>query len=222
MKTVFLIERSTDVFHTVRSYLKDGSLPFAAFQTPDEAVRSDELPALVILFGNNSLQEIRDDINIVKNKAAFARAPKILILPFESSVTDLECKTLDVQAILSIPVQRLQFQALLSKYLSRAPRRVFRILVSIQQEGSNLRYSGISTDFSESGMAFECVAEFQTGERLLIGFVNPRSRSRLSLKAEVVRRAPTPAGSSIFYGVTFRQMSSEETRQLDQFISGGS
>jgi len=56
MKTVFLIERSTDVFHTVRSYLKEGSLPFAAFQTPDEAVRSDELPARIILFGNKVIR----------------------------------------------------------------------------------------------------------------------------------------------------------------------
>ncbi len=222
MKTVFLIERSIDVFQTVKSYLREGSLPFASFQTPDEAVRSDEFPALVILFCSDGLQEIRDDIGIVKNHAAFSRVPRILILPFESSVTDEECRTLDVQAILSIPVQRLQFQTLVSKFLNRAPRRVFRILVSVQQEGSNLRYSGISIDFSESGMAFECVAEFQNGEHLLVSFVNPRNRNRFSLKAKVIRRTSTPAGSSIFYGVGFRQMSSDETRDLGQFISGGS
>ena len=88
--------------------------------------------------------------------------------------------------------------------------------------GSNLRYSGISIDISESGMAFECVAEFQAGEQLLIRFVNPRSRSRFSLKAEVIRRTSTPAGSSIFSGVTFKQMSPDAIRELDHFISGGS
>ena len=221
MKTVFLIERSTDVFHTVKSYLKEESLPFVSFQTPEEAVLSDELPALIILFGSNSLQEIGDDIGIVKNTPAFIRIPKILVLPLASSVTDLQCKMLDVQAIVSIPVQRLQFQTLLSKFLNRAPRRVFRILVSIQQEGSNLRYSGISIDFSESGMAFECAAEFQTNEPLLVSFVNPRTRNRFTLKAAVIRRTATPAGSSIFYGVSFRQMSSDEIRELSQFISGG-
>jgi hypothetical protein len=64
MKTVFLIERSADVFHTVNSYLKEGSLSFLSFQTPDKAVRSEELPARIILFGSNSLQEIRDDIGM--------------------------------------------------------------------------------------------------------------------------------------------------------------
>ena len=222
MKNIFLIERTTDVFQTVKSYLKDDTLPFTSFQTPDEAVQSDELPTLIILFGSNSFHEIRDDISIVKNNPAFTRIPIMLILPFGSSITEVQCKPLDLQAILSIPVQRLQFQTLVSKFLNRAPRRVFRILVSIQQDGSKLRYSGISIDFSESGMAFECDSEFRIGEKLLMSFVNPHNRSRFSLKAEVVRKTSTPTGSSNFYGVTFRHMSSAEIRELDQFISGGS
>jgi len=222
MKTIFLILRSPDVFHTVEYYLKEGSLSYTSFQTPDEAVLAEGLPALIILFGSNNLQEIRDDVGILKNNPAFTRIPKMLILPFESSVTEAQCRPLDVQAILSIPVQKLQFQTFVSKFLNRAPRRVFRILVSIQQDGSNVRYSGISIDFSESGMAFECVTEFQVGENLLLSFVNPRTRSRFSLKTEVVRKTSTPTGSSVFYGVMFRQLSSKEIHELTAFISGAS
>jgi hypothetical protein len=222
MKNIFLIERSPDVFHTVEYYLKEGSLSYTSFQTPDEAVMAEGLPALIILFGSNNLQEIRDDVGILKNNPAFARIPKMLILPFESSITEAQCKPLDVQAILSIPVQKLQFQTLVSKFLNRAPRRVFRILVSIQQDGSNVRYSGISIDFSESGMAFECVTEFQVGENLLLSFVNPRTRSRFSLKTEVIRKTSTPTGSSVFYGVMFRQLSSKEIHELTAFITGAS
>jgi len=222
MKTIFLIERSPDVFHTVEYYIKEGGLSYTSFRAPDEAVMAEGLPALIILFGSNNLQEIRDDIGILKNNPAFARIHKMLILPFTSSVTEAQCKPLDVQAILSIPVQKLQFQTLVSKFLNRAPRRVFRILVSIQQDGSNVRYSGISIDFSESGMAFECVTEFQVGEYLLLSFVNPRTRSRFSLKTEVVRKTSTPTGSSVFYGVMFRQLSSKEIRELNAFITGAS
>lgn len=222
MKKIFLVERSPDVFHTVEYYLKEGSLSYTSFRTPDEAVVVNELPALIILFGSNNLQVIRDDIGVLKNNPAFARIPKMLILPFESSVTEAQCKPFDIQAILSIPVQKLQFQTLVSKFLNRAPRRVFRILVSIQQDGSNVRYSGISIDFSESGMAFECVTEFQVGENLLLSFVNPRTRSRFSLKTEVVRKTSTPTGSSVFYGVMFRQLSSKEIHELNAFISGAS
>ena len=125
MKTVFLIERSTDVFHTVKSYLKEERLPFVSFQTPDEAAWADEVPALIILFGNNSLQEIRDDIGMVKNKTSFARAPKILVLPLGSSFTDLQCKMFDVQAILSIPVQKLQFQSVIAKFSTGLPAALF-------------------------------------------------------------------------------------------------
>ena len=220
MKNIFLIERSPDMFHNVEYYLKESSLSYTSFATPDEAVLCDEPPALIILFGVDNFQEITEDIGILKNNPAFARIPKMLILPFESSVTEAQCKPLDVQAIVSIPVQKLQFQTLVSKFLNRSPRRVFRILVTIQQDASKVRYSGISIDFSESGMAFECVTEFQVGEKLLVSFVNPRNRSRFSLKAEVARRTSTPTGSSIFYGVMFRHLSSKESHDLDSFISG--
>jgi len=33
MKTVFLRERSIDVYHTVKSYSKEGTLPFVSLQT---------------------------------------------------------------------------------------------------------------------------------------------------------------------------------------------
>ncbi len=222
MKKIFLIERSADVFHTVKSYLKENNLPFLSFPTPGDAVQSDDLPSLIVLFASNNFQEIRSDIGVTKGNPAFVRIPKMLILPFDSSIAEAECRTLDVQAVFSIPVDRVKFQTLVSRFLQRAPRRVFRILVSLQQDGSKIRYSGISIDFSESGMAFECVSDFPVGENLMVSFVNPRNRKRFTLRAEVVRRTSTPTGSAVFYGVMFKQMSAEDTRDIDEFIAGGS
>ena len=221
MKKVFVIERSADVFNTVKHYLKEDNLPYCAFETVREALLSPDMPALIILFGNDSFQEIRADIADLKDSPSFVKIPKILILPFNATITQGECRSLDVQETFFIPVDKLKFQTAISKFLRRAPRRVFRILVNVQQDGSNLRYSGISMDFSESGMAFECVSDFPIGEKLQVSFVNPKNRSRFSLKSEVVRKTSTPTGSSVFYGVTFRHMSDKETLDLTQFISGG-
>ncbi len=221
MKKVFVIERSADVFNTVKHYLSEDNLPYISFQNVGEALISPDLPALIILFGNNSFQEIRQDIAEIKNNPSFVKIPKILILPFNSNITQGECRNLDLQETFFIPVEKLRFQTAMSKFLLRSPRRVFRILVNVQQDGSNLRYSGISMDFSESGMAFECVSDFPIGEKLQVSFVNPKNRNRFSLKSEVVRKTATPTGSSVFYGVTFRQMSEKETQDITQFISGG-
>jgi len=228
MKKVFVIERFEDVFTTVRHYLfntvkhylnKD-SLPYISFQNVREALLSPDLPSLIILFGNDSFREIRMDIADLKDNPLFVNIPKILILPFNTTVTREECRSLDLQATFFIPVENLKFQTALSNFLLRSPRRVFRIVVNVQPDGSNLRYSGISTDVSESGMAFKCVSDFPIGEKLQVSFVKPKNRSRLSLKSEVVRKTSTPTGGSVFYGVTFRQVSEKETRDITHFITG--
>jgi hypothetical protein len=220
MEKIFLIERSPDVFRKVQSYLEENSLPFVSFQTIDKAVHSDDFPLIIILFGSKSSQEIRQDLSVLKNKSSYVRIPKILILPLDSTITEEECRSLGAQEVFSIPVERLKFQTVVSNFLMRAPRRVFRILVTVQKEGSNIRYSGSSIDFSESGMAFESTGDFAVGERIFVSFVNPRSRNRFLLKAEVVRRTATPTGTAFFYGVGFREMSEKETRDLSEFISG--
>ncbi|MBI5073813.1 MAG: PilZ domain-containing protein [Nitrospirae bacterium] len=221
MKKIFVIERSADVFNTVKHYLKEDNLLYISFENVREALLSPDMPALIVLFGSDSFQEIRADIADLKDNPSFVKVPKILILPFNATITQGECRSLDVQETFFIPVEKLKFQTAISKFLLRSPRRVFRILVNVQQDGSNLRYSGISMDFSESGMAFECVSDFPVGEKLQVSFVNPKNRSRFSLKSEVVRKTSTPTGSSVFYGVTFRQLSEKEAQDLTQFISGG-
>jgi len=222
MKRVFVIERSADVLNTVKHYLKEDNLDYLSFQNVGEALTSPDLPALIILFGTDNFQEIRQDIAELKYNPAFVKIPKILILPFNSNLTEAACRNLDLQETFSIPVAKLKFQTAMSKFLLRSPRRVFRILVSVQQNGSKLHYSGISMDFSESGMAFECVSDFPIGEELKVSFVNPKNRSRFSLASEVARKTSTPTGSSIFYGVTFSRLSEKDMQDLSNFISGGS
>lgn len=222
MKKVFVIERSADVFNTVKHYLREENLPYVSFQNVREALVSPDLPTLIVLFGNDSFQEIHADIADLKDNPLFVKIPKLLVLPFNATITQGDCRRLDVQEIFFIPVEKLKFKTAMSKFLLRSPRRVFRILVSVQQYGSNLRYSGISMDFSESGMAFECVSDFPIGEKLQVSFVNPKNRSRFLFKSEVVRKTSTPTGSSVFYGVTFRQMSEKDMQDLSNFISGSS
>jgi len=220
MKQVFLIERSPDVLNTVKSHLRKNGLSFLSFQSVEEAGLSEHLPVLIVLFGTDNLEEMRQDLGILKNNPSYFRIPKILVLPLHSSITDTACEGLDVQGLFTTPVEQLRFQALVSKFLGQAPRRVFRILVTVQQGTSTIRHSGISVDFSQSGMAFECVHDFPMGEKLIVSFVNPRSMTRFSLKAEVARKKSIPISKTALYGVAFSKLSEKEAGDLAAFISG--
>jgi|GEM_PF-6312345 len=221
-KKVFMIERSPDVFQGVATCLQEEDIDFASFPTPEEAAGSKEPSALIVLFGGNDISVIRNDLETIKTHPAFARLPKVLVLPFNSEVSQAGLRQLDLQEIFYTPVEKLKFKTVLSSYLHRSPRRVFRILVSITEDGSKVRYSGLSMDFSDSGMAFESTADFPVRKDLMISFVNPRNRQRISLKSEVVRKTASPLGDKAFYGVMFKQMSGKDTLELKGFISGSS
>lgn len=218
MKNVFLIEKSPDVFRAVKSHLEESDIQYVKFSSLDDALQSKEAPALIILFTTDSYEDIKHDIDALKNNAAFSRTSRILVLPFNTSVIESKIRDLDIQALFQIPVERLKFLTSLAQLLRRGPRRVFRILITLQPEGSNIRYSGISIDFSESGMAFESSSDFQPGDLLQVHFVNPRNRKRFLLKASVIRRVSTE--STIFYGVKFIEMNEQNVKELLDFITG--
>lgn len=222
MKKVFIIESSADVLNTVKHYLKESNLEYVVFQSVQKALLSPDLPEIIILIGSNNFSEIEQDLFQIKKNQSCVRVPIILILPLNTTVDQDKNRGLDVQETFCIPVEKLKFQAAVSKFLMQAPRRIFRIIITILLSNSKIRYSGVSIDFSESGMAFECTSDFPVGELLHISFVNPKNRNRIALDAEVMRKAPTPSGNSVFYGVMFRGMSGKDTQDLSNFISGSS
>ena len=67
------------------------------------------------------------------------RVPKILILPFNTTVDQDKSRGLDIQETFSIPVEKLKFQAIISRFLMQAPSRIFRIILIIILSGSNIR-----------------------------------------------------------------------------------
>ncbi len=127
---------------------------------------------------------------------------------------------IDGQSSFYMPVDKLKFISVVAKCLERSPRRIFRILVTVQPENSNLRYSGTSIDFSETGMAFECTSDFDLGQKIIVNFVHPRTRRRFILNSVIARRASTQPGFTSFYGVMFSEMLGQDVEELMKFITG--
>lgn len=220
MKKIFLIGTFPDGLKTIRSYLSDINVNYLEFSSVRDAVESGRVPSLVVLLADKIVENFNKDVDSLKNNPSFSRIPRIYIFPLQMSGILPDSRIIDGQSSFQMPVDKLKFLSSVSTFLKRPPRRVFRILITIIPKESNLRYSGISMDFSETGMAFESISDFLKGDKIKINFVNPRNRKRFLLNAEVIRKASTQPGSTTFYGVMFIDMTNKDAKELMDFISG--
>lgn len=220
MKKVHVIGAFIEGLTTIKLYLSELNIFFSEFKTAAEAIQSGEVPDLLIFFTDRNSQNTQQDIDFLKNSPSFARVPRIFILPYLAQTEANSSDIIDGQCTFQLPVDKLKFLSVVSTFLKRAQRRVFRIVITLQPEGSNIRYSGLSMDFSKTGMAFECISDLPVGDLVKVQFVNPRSRNRFLLKAEIVRKASTQADGTTFYGVRFIDLSIKDTIELTNFITG--
>ncbi len=220
MKKIHIIETVKDGLRTIKPYLADAHMNYAEYSSVPDSINSGEAPALLILLVDKNPEQAARDMEAVKMNSSFSMVPRLMVLPFNIEGRFPNEEIIDYQSTFQLPVDRGRFISVVSKLLRRSPRRVFRILISLQTEESNVRYSGISVDFSETGIAFESSADFSKGQIITVNFVNPKNRKRFSLKAEVIRRASTQPGGTSFYGVGFRDMTEKDILELKKFLLG--
>lgn len=220
MKTACLVETAPKGLDAVKSYLSDMNAGVEAFASVDQAVRSGIRADLVVLLADRNPETYRADILRMRTDPEFSKIPRISILPFHFTMHRTASGIMEGEQEFFMPVDKLAFLSAAAQALKIPQRRKFRIVISIQPAEGSLKYSGISVDFSESGMSFETTTDFNPDQLLIISFVNPRIRTRLSLKASVVRRALTQSATSTFYGVRFVGLTEEDSSALKDFISG--
>lgn len=220
MKTICLIETAPDGLNTVKSYLSEMNTRFLMFGTVDEAVRSGASADLVVLLGRKDLPTYKTDIFKIKSDSTLSKIPRISVLPFHFTMHRSHAGIMEGEQEFFMPVDKLGFLSSAARSLNIPQRRKFKIVVSIIPDEGTLKYSGFSVDFSETGMSFETSAVLIPGQSVAVSFVNPKNRTRLTLKAEVIRRALTETATATFYGIRFRDLSEQDTDNLKKFISG--
>ena len=224
MKIIYLIETFPDGLKVVKSYLSDINAKCKEFSSVDDALLQAKIavagPSLVVLLADKSLNNFQKDIASLKNSSFYSIIPRVSIIPGEITGIMSNIPLLNDEHLFHMPVDKLKFLASLAKLMNLPQRRTFKIIISIQPESGNLKYSGLSIDFSETGMAFESDSELGIGNKINVSFVNPRNRNRFLLKAEIVRRVPVQSSNRFFYGVKFIEMKKDETKNLSEFITG--
>ncbi len=224
MKIIYLIETFPDGLKTVKSHLSDINAKFTEFSSVAAALHQAkiavEAPSLVVLLADKSLNNFQKDITSLKNSFFYSNIPRVSIIPGEMTGIMSSIPVLNDEHVFHMPVDKLKFLSSLAKLMNLPQRRTFKIIISIQPESGNLKYSGVSIDFSETGMAFESDFGMDLGNKINVSFVNPRNRNRMLLKAEIVRRVPVKSSNRIFYGVRFIGMNKDEMKNLSDFITG--
>jgi len=217
MELFFLIEPSPGGLKEIRSILAERGSRCQVFNSVGEALKSRESATIVVLLADR--RNYRSDLISLKIHPSTARVPRISVFP-EGAFRDGEEPDPGGETIFRLPVDREVFLDRVASMQKRSMRRVFEIVVNIKPASGNIKYVGKSLDFSRSGMAFECGADFSSGERLSVSFVDPRNRKRFLLGAEVVRKQVKLVSGTALYGVRFVEIGEQDVSDLMNFIGG--
>lgn len=209
-KEIYLIEPNPDCLRTVKSYLSDINARYSVFQNPGDMTKANVRPDLLVVFAG------RENAEMIKLMPDLPDIPSILI---SANGFRLDEKShYRPRFVFRSPVAKQAFLIKVAECLGIPPRRVFRIVLTITEEISKVRYLGFAKDFSENGMSFEVLADFPKDHNLSVRFVDPKNKKTFSLKGKVARKSEIGRGM-FFYGLKFSDLMREDVDSLKIFIS---
>jgi|GEM_PF-6370171 len=219
MKRFHLIETAKNGLKTVQSYLNDMNASVSIFGSARDAVSSGTVPDMVVLLAPNDESMYREAVKVLSSDRLYGRAPRIAVLPLGLSMRRRSASVIEGESEFPLPLDREKFLSAAASCLKISQRRMLQIIITLYAADSNLQLSGLSTDFSETGMGFESRHEFSTGERVRIAFVNPRTKSRLLISAEIARKLPTKFADKFQYGAKYTDLQEDQLSEIRQLIA---
>ena len=218
MKLFHLIETVPNRLRTAISFFQEMSAESRVFASVREAFAASEVPDMVVFLAPKDEAQYKADIRALSGSSLYGSVPRINILPLALALHRKTAVMIGGETEFTLPLDRQKFLAEVTGRLDIPQRRKFRIIISIQIPDSNIQFSGVSLDFSETGMGFESRAAFDVHQRVSISFVNPKTRVRLRLQAVVVRKASAAAADNFVYGARFMDLSGTDAKELKKFI----
>ena len=219
-KKIHLIETYPDGLRKIKSYLSEMNGNYSQFSSIGGSIESGETPELFILLADRNLDFFARDLDTLKDNSALSGVPRILLFSYSAPETFRVPNVVGFQTSYVMPVDKLPFLSTVAEFLKIPHRRIFEILVTIQPEGSNIKYSGVSVDFSETGIAFKCASELPAGQKITLTFIDPALRKRLLFNAEIMRLTKIDRGKTFFYGARFVNLTRQGLKELKLFITG--
>lgn len=220
MKRFHLIETTPNGLRTVKTFFEAMNADYRVFSSVDDALNSGKVPDMVVLLAQKVEGDYRKDVDMLLSDRVYGKVPRVAVLPISLSMKRKTAAVIEGEAEFPLPVDKLKFLSSVAKCLDIPQRRTFQIIISIVVPDSNLQYSGMSIDFSETGMGFESRADFSVGQSVKTSFVDPRTKTRLLLQGEIARKVPTASADKFLYGIRFVDMQTQDSEELRRFITG--
>ncbi len=219
MKHFHLIETIPNGLRTVRTFFEAMNADYKVFSSVDDALNSAEVPDMVVLLARKEEGDYKRDIGMILLDRVYGKIPRVAVLPISLSMKRKTASVVEGEAEFPLPVDKDKFLAAVAACLDISQRRACQIIITIVTPDSNLQYSGMSMDFSETGMGFESRAGFAIGQRVRTSFVNPGTKNRLQLTGEVARKVPAASADKFLYGIRFLDMQVQEAEELRRLIT---
>jgi len=219
MKHFHLIETTPNGLRTVKTYFEDMNADYRVFCSVEEALNSAKVPDMVVLLAQKEEGDYRKDISMLLSDRVYGKVPRVAVLPLSLSMKRKTTVVIEGEAEFPLPVDKHKFLTVVAKCLDIPQRRACQIIITIVTPDSNLQYSGMSMDFSETGMGFESRADFSVGQCVKASFVNPGTKNRLSLQGEVARKVPAASADKFLYGIRFIDMQLQDSEELRRLIA---
>ncbi|MBI5073767.1 MAG: PilZ domain-containing protein [Nitrospirae bacterium] len=220
MKYFHLIETTPNGLKTVKTLFEAMNADCRVFNSVEDALGSGKMPDMVILLAQREEEGYRKDVRMLSLNSSYGKVPRVAVLPISLSMKRKTAAVIEGEAEFPLPVDKEKFLSAIAACLNISQRRICQIIITIVASASNLQYSGISMDFSETGMGFESRADFSIGQGIKTSFVNPGTKIRLLLQGEVARKVPTTSADRFLYGIRFVDMQKQEAEELRRFIAG--
>lgn len=220
MKHFHLIETIPNGLRTVKTFFEDMNADYKVFSSVTGALSGTEVPDMVVLLAQKDEEDYRRDIDMLLSARVYGKVPRVAVLPISLAMKRKSASVIDGEVEFPLPVDKVKFLSEVASCLDIPQRRAFQIIITIVTPESNLQYSGMSIDFSETGMGFESRTDFAVGQGVKTSFVTPGTKTRLSLQGTVARKMPAAAADKFLYGIRFVDMQQQDFGELRRFITG--
>lgn len=220
MKHFHLIETAPNGLRTVKTYFEAMNADCRVFSSVVDALNSGEVPDMVVLLAQREEEGYKKDIGMLFLNRIYGKVPRVVVLPISLSMKRKAAAVIEGEAEFPLPVDKVKFLSAVAACLDIPQRRSFQIIITIVASDTHLQFSGISIDFSQTGMGFESRADFSPGQRVKISFVNPGTKTRLVLQGMVARRVSAGSGDRFLYGIRFVDLLIQDAEELQRFITG--
>jgi hypothetical protein len=218
MKLFHLIETVPNGLRAAISFFDEMNAQSRVFASVREALAAGEVPDMVIFLAPKDEVQYKAEVNALSGDGRYGNVPRISVLPLGLALHRKTAVMISGETEFTLPLDKQEFLAKVTESLNIPQRRKFQTIISIQIPDSNIQFSGVSLDFSETGMGFESRAAFDVHQRVSISFVNPKTRVRLRLQAAVARKVPSATEDNFAYGVFFMDLSRTDADELKKFI----